>query len=84
MIRRDQLVEAQELAEVDGKVAITLVDNHCILKNIQLGKRKRDDDSDWVDEDLPPTKRSRVATVANSLTCAAVGGLVVWAGLAFA
>jgi hypothetical protein len=84
VIRRDQLVEAQELAEVDEKVAITLIDNHFILTNIQLRKRKRDDDDDdEVDEDLPPTKRSRVATVANSLACAAAGGLVVWAGLAF-
>jgi len=67
VIRRDQLMEPQELADVDRK----------------LGKRKRDDDDDLVDEDFPPTKRSRVATIADSIACAAVGGLVVWAGLAF-
>jgi len=84
VIRRDQLVEAQELARVDEKVAVTSIDNPIILTKTQFGKRKRDDDDDdSVNEDLPPTKRSRVATVTNSLACAAVGGLVVWAGLAF-
>lgn len=73
----------QELADIDGKVAITFLDSHFTLTNVQLGKRKRDDDDDLVDEDFPPTKRSRVATVANSIACATVGGLVVWAGLAF-
>jgi len=67
VIRRDQLMAPRGLADVDGK----------------LGKRKRDDDDDSVDEDFLPTKRSRVATVADSIACAAVGGLVVWAGLAF-
>jgi len=77
-------METRELAEVDGKVAMTFVDSPIILTNAKLGKRKRDDDDDdSVDEDLPLTKRSRVATVTNSLACAAVGGLVVWAGLAF-
>lgn len=76
-------MQAQELAEVDLKVSMTFADNPIILTNAKLGKRKRDDDNDSVDEDLPLTKRSRVATVTNSLTCAAVGGLVVWAGLAF-
>jgi len=67
VIRRDQFVEFQEFADVDEK----------------LGKRKRDDDDDSMDEDFPPTKRSRVANVTNSIACAAVGGLVMWAGLAF-
>ena len=83
MIRRDQLMEAQELAEVDEKVSMTFIDNPIFLTNAKLGKRKRDDDDDSMDEDLPLTKRTRVATITNSLTCAAVGGLVVWAGLAF-
>ena len=83
MIRGDQLVEAQELAEVDEKVAITFVDNPIILTNAKLRKRKRDDDDDSVGDDLPLAKRSRVAAVTNSLACATVGGLVVWAGLAF-
>lgn len=85
MIRRDQLVTPQELADidVDGEVAISFVDSFFTLKSTQLGKRKRDDDEDSVDEDFRPTKRSRVATVANSIACAAVGGFVVWAGLAF-
>lgn len=76
-------MEPRGLADVDGKVAITLIDSYFTLTNTQLGKRKRDDDDDSVDEDFLPTKRSRVATVADSIACAAVGGLVVWAGLAF-
>lgn len=76
-------MEPRGLADVDGKVDITLIDGYFTLTNIQLGKRKRDDDDDSVDEDFLPTKRSRVATVADSIACAAVGGLVVWAGLAF-
>ena len=78
-------MEPRGLADIDGKVVITLIDSHFTLTNIQLGKlgkRKREDD-DSVEEDFPPTKRNRVATVADSIVCAAVGGLVVWAGLAF-